>query len=207
MGFSRCLWRDRGVQESHIRCMDLKSEQLASVYTLNCNPENGLPSGALSMPGDLSDTGDRPLSVEGMLVIVVSNLSKNTRINSSSRSQFGKEIHLSLGREKKNLKKRKKREREKIYCLDIPGVAFFPSFFFPLSLKDLPSYEFESLRTCLHREIYRPNYASIIRLINLPVYTSLNFKSSIVSECKPSKQLYFRPLNYACQLWADCRSL
>lgn len=81
--------------------MVLKSEQLASVYTLNCNPENGLPRGALSMPRDLSDTGDRPLSVEGMLVIVVSNLSKNTRISSSSRSQFGKEIHLSLGREKK----------------------------------------------------------------------------------------------------------
>lgn len=109
---------------------------------------------------------------------------------------------------KKNLKKkRKKREREKIYCLDIPGVAVFPSFFPSLSLKDLPSYEFESLRTCLHREIYRPNYASIIRLINLPVYTSLNFKSSIVSKCKPSEQLYFRLLNYACQLWADCRSL
>lgn len=116
-------------------------------------------------------------------------------------------FHLEGGKKKNLKKKRKKREREKIYCLDIPGVAVFPSFFPSLSLKDLPSYEFESLRTCLHREIYRPNYASIIRLINLPVYTSLNFKSSIVSKCKPSEQLYFRLLNYACQLWADCRSL
>lgn len=107
-----------------------------------------------------------------------------------------------------HLEGNKKREWEKIYCMDIPGVGFPPSFPSPpLSLKDLPSYEFESLKTCLHKEIYRPNYASIIRLINLPVYTSLNFKSSIVSECKPSEQLYFRPLNSACQLWADCLSL
>lgn len=115
-------------------------------------------------------------------------------------------FHLVV--KKKNLEKRKKREWDKIYCLAISGVATFPSFF-PLSLclKDLPSYEFESLRTCLHREIYRSNYVSIIRLINLPVYTSLNFKSSIVSECKPGERLYFRSLNCACQLWADCRSL
>lgn len=157
----------------------------------------------------LSNTGDRPLSFERMLMIVVSNLSENMCINGSSRSQFGNKIHFSLGGEKKkNLEKRKKREQDKIYCLDIPGVATLASFFPPSPcLKDLPSYEFESLKTCLHREIYRSNYVGIIRLINLPVYTSLNFKSSIVSECKPGERLYFRSLNYACQLWADCRSL
>lgn len=109
-------------------------------------------------------------------------------------------------RKKKILGKIKERERKFIAWI------FQELLFHPLSPplphpKDLPSYEFESLRACLHREIYRPNYATIIRLINLPVYTSLNFKSSIVSECKPSEQLYFRPLNCACQLWADCLSL
>lgn len=126
-------------------------------------------------------------------------------MNGSSRSLYtfcleGRKIFFFFKEKEKITRERKK------YCLDIPGVAIFLSFS-SLSLKDLPSYEFESLRTCLHREIYRPNYASVIRLINLPVYTSLNFKSSIVSECKPSEQLYFRSLNYACQLWADCRSL
>lgn len=112
---------------------------------------------------------------------------------------------VHLDEKKKNLGGKYERERERIYYLDIPEVAFSP--FFPLSLKYLPSYELERFRTCLHREIYRPNYASIIRLINLPAYTSLNFESSIVSKHKSSEQLYFRPLSCACQLWADCRSL
>lgn len=154
------------------------------------------------MPRVLSDTRDRPLSVKGLFVIVVSSLSKNMPINISYRSQFGSDMHLPLGG-------KKKKESEKKFIAWIFQELVFPLLFPPLSLslKDLPSYEFESLKTCLHKEIYRPNYASIIRLINLPVYTSLNFKSSIVSECKPSEQLYFRPLNSACQLWADCLSL
>lgn len=162
-------------------------------------------AGLLSMPTGLSDTGDRPLSVKGMLVIVVSNLSQNTCINSSSKSQLGNATHLSLGGKKKIVQKKKKKERaRKNLLLGYSRSCYFPFSFLSLSLTDLPSYEFESLRTCLHREIYRPNYTGIIRPINLPVYTSLNFKSSIVSERKPSEQLYFRPLNYACQLWADC---
>lgn len=111
-------------------------------------------------------------------------------------------------KKKKILKKKSKKSKKKCIAWIFQELLFSLLFSsLSLSLKDLPSYEFESLRTCLHREIYRPNYASIIRLINLPVYTSLNFKSSIVSKCKPSEQLYFRLLNYACQLWADCRSL
>lgn len=159
------------------------------------------------MPRVLSDTRDRPLSVKGLLVIVVCNLSKNMHVNISYRSRFRNDMHLPLGEGKK----KKKRVRENL-LLGYSRSCFSP--FFPppatslsFSLKDLPSYEFESLKTCLHKEIYRPNYTSIIRLINLPVYTSLNFKSSIVSECKPSEKLYFRPLNCACQLWADCLSL
>lgn len=145
---------------------------------------------------------ERPVPIQGVFAIVVSNLSKNTCIKGSSRSQF--EIKYTFCSEKKKiLGKIKERERKFIAWI------FQELLFHPLSPplphpKDLPSYEFESLRACLHREIYRPNYATIIRLINLPVYTSLNFKSSIVSECKPSEQLYFRPLNCACQLWADC---
>lgn len=145
-------------------------------------------------------------SFKGYLYLLLLICLKNTCINGSSRSQFGNEIYLSLGWKKESWgEKIKERERENL-LLGYSRSGFFPPF--PsLSLKYLPSYELERFRTCLHREIYRPNYASIIRLINLPAYTSLNFESSIVSKHKSSEQLYFRPLSCACQLWADCRSL
>lgn len=115
--------------------MVLKREQPASVYALNWNLENGLPGGALSMPVGLYDTRGRPLSVEGMLVIV-SNLSKNTCINSSSKTRFGNEIHLSLGRgeKKKILKKKEKRESEKKFIAWIFQELLFSLLFSPLSL-------------------------------------------------------------------------
>lgn len=87
MGFSQCLWRDRGFWESYIRCMVLKKEQCITVCALNWNSETVLPDRTLSRPMGLSDTGDRPLSVEGILMIVIiSNLSKSKCTNASSKS-------------------------------------------------------------------------------------------------------------------------
>lgn len=69
---------------------------------------------------------ERPVPIQGVFAIVVSNLSKNTCIKGSSRSQF--EIKYTFCSEKKKNLRKNKREREKIYCLDIPGVAFSPPF-------------------------------------------------------------------------------
>lgn len=78
------------------------------------------------MPRVLSDTRDRPLSVKGLFVIVVSNLSKNMPINISYRSQFGSDMHLPLGG------KKKKRVRKNL--LHGYSRSWFSPFFFPLSL-------------------------------------------------------------------------
>lgn len=167
--------------------------------------ESGLPTGALPMCLGFSGLRDWPVLIQGIFVFVASNLSKKHMYQWFFQISVWKWNIPFTWMKKRILGGKNKRERERIYYLDIPEVAFSPLF--PLSLKYLPSYELERFRTCLHREIYRPNYASIIRLINLPAYTSLNFESSIVSKHKYSEQLYFRPLSCACQLWADCRSL
>lgn len=87
VGFSQCLWRDRGVWEFHVRCMVLKNEQPTPVCALNWNSEDGLPDRALSIPMGLSDTGDRPLSVKGkLMIVIISNLYKNKCTNVSSKS-------------------------------------------------------------------------------------------------------------------------
>lgn len=84
----------------------LQREQPNSNCALNWNPANDLPGRALAMPMSLSDPRFKPLSVERLSVVVVSHLSKNICIDSSSSSPLRNEMHLSLGEwgGEKNLK-------------------------------------------------------------------------------------------------------